>query len=161
MASEHILTRPAYERLKKMVENLKGPTRVLIAEAIREAKSHGDLKENAAYHEAKLNQSRLESRINDMEKLLQIAKIVDGVANVDVADMGARVKLSDLEFGDEFEITLVSSFEADPANDMISISSPLGAACMGQAVGAEIEVEAPAGTQRYRILKVEHATEEL
>lgn len=161
MASEHILTRPAYERLKKMVEHLKGPTRAAVAEAIREAKSHGDLRENAAYHEAKLNQSRLESRIADMEKLLQIAKVVEGVANVDVADMGAKVRLSDLEFGDEFEITLVSSFEADPANDLISISSPMGSSCMGQAVGAEIEVEAPAGTQRYKILSIEHAPEEL
>lgn len=127
-----------------------------MAEAIREAKSHGDLRENAAYHEAKLNQARLESRIADLEKLIQIAKVVDGVpANSDFADMGSKVKLMDLEWNEETQITLVSSYEADPANDMISISSPLGAGVMGKAVGAEIEVEAPAGQQRYRILEIE------
>lgn len=156
LMSEHVLTHAAYAKLKLELEDLKGPTRLRVAEAIREAKSHGDLRENAAYHEAKLNQARLESRIADLEKLIQIAKVVDGVpANSDFADMGSKVKLMDLEWNEEMNITLVSSYEADPANDMISISSPLGAGVMGQAVGAEIEVEAPAGQQRYRILEIE------
>lgn len=156
LMSEHVLTHAAYAKLKLELEDLKGPTRLRVAEAIREAKSHGDLRENAAYHEAKLNQARLESRIADLEKLIQIAKVVDGVpANSDFADMGSKVKLMDLEWNEEMNITLVSSYEADPANDMISISSPLGAGVMGKAVGAEIEVEAPAGQQRYRILEIE------
>jgi len=154
--SEHVLTRAAFEKLKLELEDLKGPTRLRVAEAIREAKSHGDLRENAAYHEAKLNQARLESRIADLEKLIQIAKIVDGVpANSDTADLGSKVRLLDLEWDEEMLITLVSSYEADPANDMISISSPLGAGIVGQGVGTEIEVEAPAGKQRYRILGIE------
>lgn len=154
--SEHVLTHAAFAKLKLELEDLKGPTRLRVAEAIREAKSHGDLRENAAYHEAKLNQARLESRIADLEKLIQIAKVVDGVpANSDFADLGSKVKLMDLEWNEEMNITLVSSYEADPANDMISISSPLGAGVMGQAVGTEIEVEAPAGQQRYRILAIE------
>lgn len=153
--SEHVLTQAAFEKLKLELEDLKGPTRLRVAEAIREAKSHGDLRENAAYHEAKLNQSRLESRIADLEKLLQIAKVVDGVpANADIADLGSKVRLLDLEWDEEMEITLVSSYEADPANDMISISSPLGAGIVGQSVGGEFEIEAPAGTQRYRILGI-------
>lgn len=153
--SEHVLSHAAFAKLKLELEDLKGPTRLRVAEAIREAKSHGDLRENAAYHEAKLNQSRLESRIAELEKLLQLAKVVDGVpANSDIADLGSKVKLLDVGWDEEMEITLVSSYEADPANDMISISSPLGAGIVGQAVGAEIEVEAPAGTQRYRILSI-------
>lgn len=154
--SEHVLTRAAYEKLRKEVEELKGVTRLVVAEAIREAKSHGDLRENAAYHEAKLNQARLDSRIADLEKLLQIAKVVEGgSAGADIADMGHKIKLKDLEWDDELEITLVSSYEADPANDLISISSPLGSAIMGQSVGTEIEVDAPAGKQRYKVLAIE------
>ncbi len=153
--TEHVLTRSAYEKLHKEVEDLRGPTRLRVAEAIREAKSHGDLRENAAYHEAKLNQARLESRIAELEKLLQIAKVVEsGAAGADMADMGHTITLMDLQWNDELKITLVSSYEADPTNDLVSISSPLGAAIMGQAIGAEIEVDAPAGKQRYRILEI-------
>lgn len=154
--SEHVLTQAAFEKLKLELEDLKGPTRLRVAEAIREAKAHGDLRENAAYHEAKLNQARLESRIADLEKLLQIAKVVDGVpSGTDIAELGSKVKLLDLEWDEEMTISLVSSYEADPANDMISISSPLGSAVMGQGVDTEVEVDAPAGQQRYRILAIE------
>ena len=72
-----MLTPEGYEKLKKELEDLKGPTRMRIAEAIREAKAHGDLKENAAYHEAKLNQTRLDSRIAELERMFQQAKIVE------------------------------------------------------------------------------------
>lgn len=156
MSSDHVLTRQAYEKLQKELENLKGPVRLQVAEAIREAKAHGDLRENAAYHEAKLNQARLDSRIADMEKMLQLAKIVEGPANKDVADMGAKVKMKDLEWGDELAIELVSSFEADPTQDLISISSPMGSALVGKSVGDEIEVVAPAGVQKFKILSIEH-----
>lgn len=153
--SEHVLTRSAFEKLQKEVEELRGPVRALVAEAIREAKSHGDLRENAAYHEAKLNQARLDKRIGELEKLLQIAKVIDGgPEDGDVAQLSHKVTLKDLEWNDELVITLVSSYEADPANDMISISSPLGSAVVGKAVGDEIEVDAPAGKQRYQILAI-------
>lgn len=155
LMSEHVLSKAAFEKLKLELEDLKGPTRMRVAEAIREAKAHGDLRENAAYHEAKLNQSRLESRIAELDKLLQLAKVVDGTpTNFDFADLGSKVTLMDLEWDEQLTITLVSSYEADPTNDMISISSPLGAGVVGQAVGTEIEVEAPAGQQRYRILAI-------
>lgn len=150
--TEHLLTRHAHEKLKKDLAELKGPVRQGVADAIREAKSHGDLRENAAYHEAKLNQQRLDMRIGELEKLLQIAKVVEGSGNNDIAELGHKVKLKDLEWNDELEIMLVSSFEADPANDMISISSPLGEAILGKAVGEDVEVDAPAGKQRFKIL---------
>lgn len=152
MSAENVLTRQAYEKLRKELEHLKGTVRLQVAEAIREAKSHGDLRENAAYHEAKLNQARLDSRIAEMEKMLQLAKVVETNTDSEVADMGATVKLQDLEWGDELEITLVSSFEADPANDLISVSSPMGSAIVGKSVGDEVEFESPAGKQRYKII---------
>jgi transcription elongation factor GreA len=156
MAHETVLTQQGYEKLKREVEDLKGPVRARIAEAIREAKSHGDLKENAAYHEAKLNQSRLESRIAELEKTLQLAKIIDPAQSGAIgAHLGAKITLVDMDFDDEMTITLVSSYEADPANDMISISSPLGSELIGKVTGDEIEVTAPGGTQRYRLTSVE------
>jgi transcription elongation factor GreA len=156
MAKEIQVTREGFEKLSKELEELKGPVRSRIAEAIREAKSHGDLRENAAYHEAKLNQTRLESRIADLEKAVQLAKIIDRPeVQGDFIALGSRVKLFDIEFDEEIFVTLVGSFEADPAKELISIGSPLGEALLGKAVGDEISVEAPQGTNVYKILGVE------
>ena len=157
MAKEIQFTREGYDKLKAELEELKGPVRLQIAEAIREAKSHGDLRENAAYHEAKLNQTRLEKQIADLERAIQAARIVERPAgDHEFAHLESKVTLLDLECDDEFTITLVGSFEADPSKDLISVSSPLGEAIVGQVVGNEIEVEAPAGTNRYKILAISH-----
>jgi transcription elongation factor GreA len=155
MANEVLLTPQGFEKLKKELEELKGPTRMRVAEAIREAKAHGDLRENAAYHEAKLNQTRLDSRIAELEKLVQTAKIVERPADAgDTANLGSKVKLLDKEFADEVFVTIVGSFEADPAKDLISISSPLGAALVGKIVGDELTVDTPGGVQEYKVLEV-------
>jgi transcription elongation factor GreA len=156
MANAIQVTQEGFDKLKKELEELQGPTRMRVAEAIREAKSHGDLRENAAYHEATLNQTRLESRINDLEKALMYAKIVERKDDGGViAQLGSVVKVLDEEFGDEISITLVGSFEADPAQDMVSIGSPLGEAILGKIVGDIVEVAAPAGTSRYKILQIQ------
>lgn len=126
-----------------------------VAEAIREAKSHGDLRENAAYHEAKLNQTRLDSRIAELEKVLQTAKIVERPEGAgDTAHLGSKVLLLDKEFDDEIAVTIVGSFEADPAKDLISITSPLGAALVGKSKGDEVSIDTPGGMQDYRVLGV-------
>lgn len=152
MAHETVLTPEGYDKLKKELDELKGPVRSRVAEAIREAKSHGDLRENAAYHEAKLNQNRLEQRIAELEKTLQLAKVVDPTQiGGDGAHLGSSVTLLDLDFDDEMSITLVSSYEADPTQDKISISSPLGSALIGTHVGDEVEVNTPGGLQKYRV----------
>lgn len=155
MSTDYLLTPDAHAKLKQELENLKGKERQRIAEAIREAKAHGDLRENAAYHEAKLNQSRLESRIADLEKSLQLAKVVEHDDEAEHARLGVQVVLEDLQFDDELTIRLVSSYEADPANDLISISSPMGAAIVGKGPGDEVEVETPGGIHRYRITRVD------
>src|SRR5579872_2028044 len=153
MPHEILLTPAGHAKLEAELEELKGPVRMRIAEAIREAKAHGDLKENAAYHEAKLNQTRLEARIGELEKALQIAKIVERPADAgDTAALGSKVKLLDIEFGDELTVELVGSFEADPAADLISIVSPMGEALLGKEIGDEVEIEAPGGILRYRVL---------
>ncbi len=155
MPHEVLLTKAGHDKLRQELEDLKGPKRRTIAESIREAKSHGDLRENAAYHEAKLNQERLESRIADLEKVLQVAKIVERPdGSEDIAHLGSQVVLDDLEWGEELCVGLVGTYEADPSKDLISITSPLGEALIGRQVGETVEVDAPAGTQRYRIRKI-------
>lgn len=161
MSQKIQLTPSGYQKLVKELAELKGPRRAALSEAIREARSHGDLRENAAYHEAKLNQARLEGRIADLEKVLEIAEIIERPDHCeDTAHLGSRVTLIDLEYREEMTITLVGNFEADPMNDLISIVSPLGYALLGKAEGDEIEVTAPKGIQRYQIIKVEYSLED-
>ena len=150
------VTKEGYEKLKKELEELQVPTRMRVAEAIREAKSHGDLRENAAYHEAKLNQTRLESRISELEKAVLHARIIErSEVATGFAQLGSIVTVLDIEFSEEIVITLVGSFEADASKDMVSIGSPLGEGLVGKAAGETIEVIAPAGTSKYTIIKVE------
>jgi transcription elongation factor GreA len=155
MAKEIHFTKEGLDRLTAELEDLKGRVRLQIAEAIREAKSHGDLRENAAYHEAKLNQTRLESRIADLERAKQMAKVIERPAGAgESAHLGSKVTLLDTEFDDEITVTLVGSFEADPSKDLISIGSPLGEALLGRGTGETILVEAPGGATEYRVLNV-------
>lgn len=155
MAQGIQVTKEGYEKLKKELEELSGPVRMAIAEAIREAKSHGDLRENAAYHEAKLNQTRLEMRISELEKAIRSAKIVERPdTQGDIAQLGSKVVLFDEEFDEDMEVTLVGAFEADPANGLVSISSPLGDGIVGRAVGDTIEVTSPGGVAKYVIKSI-------
>ena len=155
MANLIQVTKEGYEKLKKELEELQGPTRMRVAEAIREAKSHGDLRENSAYHEAKLNQTRLESRINELEKAVLHARIVErSEVETGLAQLGSVVTVLDIEFNEEIVITLVGSFEADASKDFVSIGSPLGEGLVGKGVGQTVEVIAPAGTSKYTILKI-------
>ncbi len=156
MSQDLFITPAGKQKLERELAELKGPKRQAMAEAIREARSHGDLKENAAYHECKLNQSRLEARITDIEQVLELAKVVERPDDAgDSAHLGSRVTLLDMKWEEELVVSLVGSYEADPANDLISINSPMGGALLGKVPGDEIEVEAPSGMQKYRVVKVE------
>lgn len=152
--SDYLVSREGLEKMREELAFLKGHERMRIADVIREARSHGDLRENAMYHEAKLNQKRLESRIAELERAVEFARVVDPSGEQGVAELGSKVKLKDLTWDDEMIVTLVGSFEADPEKDLVSISSPIGKAALGRRVGEEFEVEAPAGTLRYRILAI-------
>lgn len=154
MSNEVRLSQEGFEKLQKELEQLKGEERQKVADNIREAKSHGDLRENAMYHEAKLNQRRLEARISELERALQHAKVMDDEVPEGVASLGSHIKLEDLEFGESMEIELVGDFEADPMMDKISASSPMGSACIGRQAGDEIEVETPGGLRKFKILQV-------
>ncbi|MER3495865.1 MAG: transcription elongation factor GreA [Armatimonadota bacterium] len=152
MANDFQVTAAGLSKMKAELDELKGATRMVVAQAIREAKSHGDLRENAAYHEAKLNQTRLDLRISELENAIQRARVIERTG--EGAGLGATVKLLDLEYEEELEITLVGAFESDPANGLVSVSSPLGEAVQNRLVGETIEVLAPAGLERFRILEI-------
>lgn len=155
MSNDSMLSQEGFNKLTKELEFLKGPERQRIAENIREAKSHGDLKENAMYHEAKLNQTRLESRIAELERVLMHAQIMDKEHEPGTAHLGSKIALEDLEWGDKMTIELVGAFEADPLNDLISVAAPMGAALLGKVAGEEIEVDTPGGLHKYKILSVD------
>src|SRR4051794_13283751 len=145
MANEFQVTAEGLAKMRAELEELKGPGRHRIAEAIREAKAHGDLRENAAYHEAKLNQQSLDVRIGELEKAVQMAKVVERPENEKGAHLGSTITLLDEEFDDELVVTLVGAFEADSAENKISITSPLGEALLYKEPGMRVEVVAPGG----------------
>jgi transcription elongation factor GreA len=149
------LTREGYEKLTEELEQLKNVKRKEISKAIGHARSLGDLKENAEYAAAKEAMSLNEKRINELEDKLSRTEIIDDLKmDADKAYLGAKVTLQDLDTGDEIEYMLVSTEEADPMQDMISATSPVGKALLGHEVDDIIEIEVPAGKLKYKIIKI-------
>lgn len=156
MSDDVLLTKEGHKKLTTELEHLKRVERQKVADNIREARSHGDLKENAAYHEAKLNQQRLNLRIAELEHALSVAHIIERPQHTDgVAHLGSTVTIKDLTFNEEIMVRLVGAFEADPIHDLISITSPMGSALIEKKVGDEFEYEAPAGKQKYRVVSID------
>ena len=145
------LTSEGLEKLKKEYEELIQNKRPEILEEIQEARSLGDLSENAAYHQSRREQSFIEGRIAELEELLQKAKIVVVKKN-GLVQLGSKVKVK-LD-SDEQELVLVGEAEADIAAGKISHKSPIGQALLGKTKGDIVEVEAPVGKIKYTILSV-------
>src|SRR5690625_1266810 len=155
LEKEVLLTREGLTRLEKELERLKTVRRREVAERIRQALDFGDISENSEYDDAKNEQAFLEGRIIELEKMLRNAKIIDESDGEEgVVGLGSKVRLKDLEFGDEFEYKVVGSAEADPMNNRISNESPVGKAIMGKGPGTIVEVRAPDGILKYEILDV-------
>ncbi|MEO7454570.1 MAG: transcription elongation factor GreA [Fimbriimonadales bacterium] len=154
MSLDLFLTPAGREKLLAEQEELTGPRRQAVVAAIREARSHGDLKENAAYHEAKLNQSRLEARIAEINRILDIARPIDRPEGAVGAHLGSSVTYVETESGKETTVKLVGQFEANPREGLLSIESPVGSALIGKAGGERIEVEVPAGIRKYEVKSV-------
>lgn len=153
--AKYQLSREAYEKYLKELENLKTVKRKEVAEKIKVARSFGDLSENSEYDEAKAEQAALEERIAYLEQLINNAKIIDkDEVSTDFVGIGTNVKIQNLDTGDIFEYSIVGSKEADPLNFKISDESPVGKALMGKKVGDVVEVSVPAGKFRYKILEI-------
>lgn len=152
---EVLLTRDGLEKLEKELEELKTVRRREVAARIKQAIEFGDISENSEYDDAKNEQAFIEGRIAALEKMLRNARVIDeDDVDTDAVTVGSRVKLKDLELGEEFEYIVVGSAEADPSSARISNESPVGRAIMGQKVGAIVEVDAPVGTLKYEIVSI-------
>ena len=146
------MTRQGFDRLKADLERLKREERPRITRAIAEARSHGDLAENAEYHAAREEQSFLEGRVQAIEARLRSAVIVEAPAAGSRVGLGSVVTLDD--GGETVIYTIVGASESDPGAGRISSSSPVGRALLGRDLADQIVVRTPAGDRRYRILDI-------
>lgn len=148
------VTREGLERLRAELQELKDIRRPAIVAAIAEARSHGDLRENAGYDAAKHDQAMTEKRIADLDALLRQAVIIDeSSGNSDVVQIGSTVVV-EVE-GDEERYTIVGAIEAKPTAGRISNESPVGGALLGLRPGDEAVVATPHGDMRLRVLRLE------
>jgi transcription elongation factor GreA len=156
MAKEIKLSQESLDKYKEELEYLKTTRADEVAEQLKEARSFGDLSENAEYDEAKNEQGKLYSRIAELEEIIKHAVVVTGdTYAADEVSPGCRFTVEDMEFGDREEYRFVGSQEVDPMNGLISDESPFGKAMLGKKVGETVQVEAPAGVVRYKIIDLQ------
>ncbi len=150
-----LLTQEGYDKLEKELDYLRTEKRAEVAERIKVALGFGDLSENSEYDEAKTAQAENEAKIADLENKIRYAKIIDE-AEIDTktVQVGNVVKVYDMEFEEEETYTIVGSTEVDLSQNKISNESPIGAALMGAKKGQIVEVNAPAGIIKYKVLSI-------
>ena len=152
---EFVLTREGKLELENELDTLKNVTRKEVSEKIKEARSFGDLSENAEYDEAKNEQAFTEGRILQLENMLKNAVVVDeSEISTDAVTVGSIVKVKDYEFDEEVEYTIVGSAEADPMSFKISNESPVGEGLIGKKVGDIVEVNVPGGIAKFEVLGI-------
>ena len=144
------------EKLREELRRLKAEDRPAIIRAIAEARSHGDLSENAEYHAAREQQGFIEGRIKEIEQRLANAQVIDPVALPDTGKVvfGATVELAPVDGGAELRYQIVGDDEADIRQGLVSINSPIARALIGKSPGDEVEVAAPGGARGFEILAV-------
>ncbi len=145
-------------KLKSELEDLKNVQRPKIVEAIAEARSHGDLKENAEYHAAKEQQALIESRVIAINDLIARANVID-VTKIDNSGkviFGSTVKVLDLENNKKISYRLVGQDEADLKKNLIFFKSPIGKALISKEKGEIVSVNTPSGERNFEILEVEY-----
>jgi len=149
------VTPEGYEALRRELENLKRVERPENIRAIEEARSHGDLSENAEYAAAKDRQGFIEGRISELGyKLASLEIIHPHNLPKDRAVFGSRVRLENLETGQDVEYQLVGPDESDVNNGRISIASPLGKAILGRKPGDELVIDVPGGKRAYELVEI-------
>jgi transcription elongation factor GreA len=155
---EVILTAEGYEKLKQEIDYLRGEKRREVAERIRVAREFGDIAENAEYDDAKNEQAMLEHKIAQLEERLLSARVISKKEiSKDAVSVGSKVRLRDVEANKTFEYHIVGSAEANPAENKLSNESPVGKAIMGRKKGDVVEVAAPRGSLKFKILEIKAA----
>ena len=152
------ITKEGLEKLKKELEKLKNIERPKIVEAISEARSHGDLKENAEYHAAKEQQAKMEGRVLSINDTIARANVIDvtKIENNGKVIFGSTVTVEDLESKKKIKYKLVGKDEADISINFIYFKSPIGKALIGKDLSEMISVNTPSGERNFEILKVEY-----
>jgi transcription elongation factor GreA len=149
------MTAPGLKRLEDELRTLKSIERPAVIRAIAEARSHGDLSENAEYHAARERQSFIEGRIDELEAVISSVEVIDPASlSGDHVKFGAHVRVVDEETEKEASYQIVGVHEADIKEARLSISSPLAKALIGKKIGDTISVPAPGGDRSYEILSV-------
>ena len=157
-AKKNILTYEGLRKYEEELHDLKVVKRREVAEKIKEAREQGDLSENAEYDAAKDEQRDIEARIEELEKILKNAEVVDeDEVDLEVINIGCRVKILDVEYNDELEYKIVGSTEANSLKGKISNESPVGKALIGKKVGEVITVETQAGAFQYKVLEIQRS----
>ncbi len=155
---EIILTPEGYERLKDEIEHLSTVKRREVAERIKQAREFGDIQENSEYDDAKNEQAMLEHRIATLEERLRNARVIEaGDVSSDVVSIGTRVRLKDIDANETVEYHIVGSAEANPSEHKLSNESPVGKAIIGRKKGETVEVAAPRGSLKFKILDIKAA----
>jgi transcription elongation factor GreA len=151
------MTASGLQRLEEELRHLKSVERPAIIRAIAEARSHGDLSENAEYHAARERQSFIEGRLMELEEIVSAAEVIDpATISSDQIKFGAHITLVDEETEKEASYQIVGVHEADIKAQRLSISSPLAKALIGKKVGDTISVPAPGGDRTYEVLEVRY-----
>ncbi|MCR4895852.1 MAG: transcription elongation factor GreA [Lachnospiraceae bacterium] len=155
---KNILTYEGLTQYEKELHELKVVRRQEVAQKIKEAREQGDLSENAEYDAAKDEQRDIEARIEELEKILKNAEIVDeDEVDLGKINIGCVVRLLDMEESEELEYKIVGSTEADSLQGKISNESPVGKALIGHKVGEAVDVSTPAGVFTYKILDIQRS----
>ncbi len=153
-----ILTPEGYEKLKHEIEHLSNEKRREVADRIRVAREFGDINENAEYDDAKNEQALLEHRIATLEERLRNARVIEKKEiSKDVVSVGSKVKLRDVDAKRTVEYHIVGSAEANPVENKLSNESPVGKAIIGHKKGETVEVSAPRGALKFKILEIKAA----
>ena len=151
------ITKQGFVKMQAELSNLKTIERPAVINAIAEAREHGDLKENAEYHSAREKQGFIEGRILDLEDKVARAQIVDPQdIRDDMVRFSAIVTLFDLELEQELTYQIVSEYEADINNNLISLTSPMAKSLLGKKAGDGVEVQTPRGIKEYEVIKIEY-----
>ena len=155
---KNILTYAGLKKLEDELTDLKVNKRKEVAQKIKEAREQGDLSENAEYDAAKDEQRDIEARIEELEKILKNAEVVDeDEVDLERINIGCKVKILDIEYNEELEYKIVGSTEANSLKGKISNESPVGKALIGTKVGDVINVETPAGVFQYKVLEIQRS----
>jgi transcription elongation factor GreA len=152
------ITRAGYDRLWGELHRLQQEERPQVIEAIAQARSHGDISENAEYEAAKEKQALLEGKINDLYRKLSECEVVEPPARPpERVIFGSTVVMENQDTGEEARYRLVGPYESDLANGTISVTSPIGRALIGKEAGDEVQVRTPGGIKRFEIIDISHA----